>query len=267
MKRLRSILATIVITLTVIFVCVYWIAPIALSFYEVRMAPPVAKVVPTQLKDHSISQAPGMRLSYVGYDFEVPWDDIDESKTQLYPKDSSVKTMVVLVFRSGLKIMVNSLHPREFAYMWEKDYKMPARNMDAIFGPGSANSDYIFTKNVWAFTPDKMHHWSLTPAMYARETMLLMFKSVMPSRAARSGIFNVRTRDYVGFQQGNLEVARDGVLVTLFANDGGVEFLFDADHYKNPVGLTQPEINRVVQTLRKTAAREEASSQASRPSN
>jgi hypothetical protein len=263
MKLLRRILTTIAITFAVILVCVYWIAPVALSFDAARKAPPVAKVVPTELTDHSISQAPGRRLSYVGYDFEVPWDDIDESKTQLYPKSSPAKTMVVLVFRSGLKIMVTSLHPREFAYMWEKDYKMPARNMDAIFGTGSANSDYIFTKNVWAFTPDKMHHWSLTPAMYARETMLLMFKSVMPSRAARSGIFNVRTRDYMGFQQGNrdnLEVARDGVLVTLFANDGGVEFLFDADHCDNPVALTQPKINRVVQTLRKTVAPEMASS-------
>jgi hypothetical protein len=260
MKLLRRILTTIAITFAVVLVCVYWIAPVALSFYAARKAPPVARVLPTELTDHSISQAPGMRLSYVGYDFEVPWNDIDKSKTQLQPKNSPAKTMVVLVFRSGLKIMVTSLRPGEFAYMWEKDYKMPARNMDAIFGPGSADSDYIFTKNVLAFTPDKMHHWSLTPAMYARETMLLMFKSVMPSREARTGIFNVRTQDYMGFQQGNLKVARDGALVTLFTNDGGVEFIFAAAHYNNPVGLTQPEINRVVQTLHKTAVPEMASS-------
>jgi hypothetical protein len=261
MRIFRRILATIIVTLAVIFVCVYYIAPVALSFYASSKAVPVTRVVPTELRDHTISQTPGMRLSYVGFEFEVPWNDLDDSKTQLYPKNKPAKTMAILVFRSGLKIVVTSLRPRESADMWEKEFKMPARNMDAIFGPGSANSDYIFTKNVWAFTPDKMHHWFLTPAMYARETMLLMFKSVMPTKPARSGIFNVRTRDYMGFQQGNLEVARDGALVTLFANDGGVEFLFDADHYNNPVGLTQPEINRVVQTLRKTPATEVASSE------
>lgn len=267
MKRLRRILITVAVTFAVILACVFYVAPVALSFYATGKAVPVTRVVPTELGDRTISQAPGMRLSYVGFDFEVPWNDLDDSKTQLYPKNKPEKTRAILVFRSGLEIMVTSLHPREFADMWEKNFKTPGRNIDAIFGAGSANSDYIFMKNVWAFTPDKMHHWSLTPPIYARETVLLLAKSLMPSRGARSGIFNVRTGDYIGFQQGNLEVARDGALVTLFANNGGVEFLFAADHYNNPVGLTQPEINRVVQTLRKTAAREETSSQASQPSS
>jgi hypothetical protein len=263
MWRLRRILIVVAVTLAVILASVFYIAPVALSFYAARRAVPVTRVVPTELRDHTISQAPGMRLSYVGFEFEVPWNDLDDSKTQLYPKNKP-KTVAILVFRSGLRIMVTSFRPREFADMWEKDFETPARNIEAIFGAGSANSDYIFIKNVWAFTPDKMHHWSVTPPTYARETVLLLAKSLMPSKPARSGVFNVRTRDYVGFQQGNLdnlEAARDGALVTLFANDGGVEFLLNADHYNNPVGLTQPEINRVVQTLHKTAALEVSSSE------
>src|SRR5271170_3305291 len=264
MKRLRRILITVAVTFAVILACAFYVGPVALSFYATRKAVPVTRVVPTELRDRTISQGPGLRLSYAGFDFEVPWSDLDGSKTQLYPKNNPEKTMVVLVFRSGLRIMVTSLRPRELSDMWEKNFKTPPRNIDAIFGAGSANSDYIFTRNVWVFTPDKMHHWTVTPPIYARETVLLLAKSLMPSKPARSGIFNVQTRDYIGFQQGNLdnpEVARDGALVTLFANDGGVELLFNADHYDNPVGLTQPVINRVVQTLRKTPAPEVASSE------
>jgi hypothetical protein len=253
MRLLRRILFTGITILVIVVVSIFYVAPVALSFYAAKTAVPVTRVVPVELKDQTISQAKGMQLSYVGYDFEVPWDDLDDSKTQLYPTNKPEKGMAVLAFRSGLKVGVTALHPREISDMSAKEFKLPARNIEAIFGPGSSASDYVFIKNVFAFTPDRMHHWSVTTPVYARETVLLMAKSLMPSRGARSGIFNVQTRGYKGFQQGNLEIDRGSVIVTLFANDGGVEFLFDAEHYKNPAGLAQPEINRVVQSAHKTS--------------
>ncbi len=99
MRLLRRILATLAITLAVVFLGVEWIAPAALSYYAARKAPAVARIVPTELKDQTVSQAPGSRLSYFGYEFEVPWNDIDETQTKFYPKDKP--TRVVLVFRSG----------------------------------------------------------------------------------------------------------------------------------------------------------------------
>jgi hypothetical protein len=86
MKLLRRIVTTIVVTLAVIFACAYWIAPIALSFYAARTALPVARIVPTELKDHSVSQSPGTKLTYLGYEFEVPWNDLDETKTGCIPR-------------------------------------------------------------------------------------------------------------------------------------------------------------------------------------
>jgi len=38
------------------------------------------------LKDLSTSTAPGRKLSYFGYEFDVPWDDLDEQKTRLVGK-------------------------------------------------------------------------------------------------------------------------------------------------------------------------------------
>lgn len=260
MRILRRILVTVVVALAVIFACVYWIAPIALSFYAPRKAPSVARIVPTELKDHSISQAPGMHLSYVGYDFEVPWNDLDESKTQLFPKDKPSKTMAILAFRSGLRLMVTYSKPRSFADQFGSDFRMPPPAFDAVFGPGAATSDYLFEKSVLEFTPDKMHYWSLSPAVHYREQTRLMIKSVMPVKAAESGIFNLKTEEYKGFQEGDSRMRLPMLNVELFANDSGIGIFFALDKYRNPAGLSQPEINRIVQSLHKVPVAEVASS-------
>lgn len=115
MKLLRRALVTVAVTLSIVLVCLYWAVPVALSFYYARNALCITKVVPADLKDLSISQAPAAKLSYVGYDFEVPWTDLDDSKTKLYPENKPEKTMAVLTFRSGLRLMVLAGQPRSFA--------------------------------------------------------------------------------------------------------------------------------------------------------
>src|ERR1700691_359538 len=142
MKLVRRILITVVLTFGVILVVVNWIAPVALSFYAAQKVPAVARVVPMDLKDPSVSQAPGMKLSYLGYEFEVPWSDLDESKTTLYPKDRPEKTRVVLAVRSGLQLMATAVPAREFAHEFATDFKLPAPKFEAVFGPGTATSDY-----------------------------------------------------------------------------------------------------------------------------
>jgi hypothetical protein len=259
MKLLRRILTTIVVTLGVIFACIYWIAPIALSFYAARIALPVARIVPTELKDHSVSQAPGLRLSYVGYGFEVPWSDLDETKTMLYPKDKPEKTRVVVTFRSGLRLMVTAVPPREFAELWATDFKTPPRGVEILFGPGSSTSDYTFVENVYGFTPDKMHYWSLSPRLHAREQMVLLTKSIMPAKAAASGIFKLSNQFYQGFQQGDPRVTKDDIVVDLYSDQDHFEMILLQKDRTTPA-VTQPEINRIVESLRKATPGQVASS-------
>jgi hypothetical protein len=257
MKLLRRILVTVAITFAVIFVAVYWIGPIALSFYAARKALPVARIVPTELKDHSVSPAPGTKLSYLGYEFEIPWDDLDESKTQTYPEDKPTKTRAVLAFRSGLRVMVSAIPPREMADGFTTGDlgfgKMPPQAVELLFGHGAATSDYTFVNNVYEFTPDKMHHWSLSDRLHARETILLTVKSIMPSASAETGIFRVQNQDYKGFQQGNPVKHPHRIVLTLYSEDGGVEFVFSDHDYRNSAKVTQPEINRIVESLHRTA--------------
>jgi len=252
MKILRRILIAIIVAFAVILACEK-IADIALSFYAARKALPVARVVPADLKDQSVSQAPGMRLSYVGHNYEVPWNDLDESKTALYPKDKPEKTRVVLSFRSGLRLMVSTIPPREFANELATDWEMPPEKFEAVFGRGTAKSDYDFVKNVYEFTPSKMHYWSLSSGVHVRESIVLLIKSIMPSKPAETGIFNVKNQNYRGFQQGNPQIRQDDLLLTLYSDDEGVEFVFQQKDYHSATGVTQPEINRIVQSLHRSS--------------
>jgi hypothetical protein len=135
---LRRILLAIVVTLAVIFVGMQWIAPIAFSFYSARKAPPITRVVPADLTDLSISPTTGVELSSLGYEFEVPWNDLDDSKTRFHPTDRPIRTAAIFLFRSGMSLAITFLHARESAGLYAKDLELPPRDIRAIFGRGSS---------------------------------------------------------------------------------------------------------------------------------
>lgn len=254
MRILRRVLLTLFVTLTVGFIAVYWVAPVALSFYSSRKAVPVTRVLPTDLTDTSISKAAGTKLSLGGYDFEVPWDDLDGSKTELFPKDKPQKTMARFRFRSGLDLAAFAAPPHSFYDQFTKEIKMSPDAFAAAFGSRASTSDYEFAKRVFEFSPDAIPHWTTSSAVQSRVMVLLLAKSIMPMKSAETGIFNLRNAGYEGFQQGNPrdpKTSKDGLLLSLYSVDGGFEILIAEKNYTTPGGVTQPEINRIVQTLHK----------------
>lgn len=252
MTSLRRIATTVAITLGVIAVGVYWIAPVALSFDAARKAPPVARVVPTDLKDLSVSQVSGTKLSYVGYEFEIPWNDLDASQTKRVPKDSPNPFMVALKFRSGRFLLVSASPPRVFPEGLVREWKIPPQSLESVFGRGAARSDYSFLKNLYEFTPDKMHLWALSPSMHYREQMLLLLKTTVLSQvSAETGIFNIQNQNYRGFQLGDPKDHPRRVAVHLYSDEGSIELTFGVSAPYKLAAITQPEINRIVQSLRK----------------
>ena len=246
---MRRILVTLAITTAVVFVGVEWIVPVALSYYGARKAPAVTRVVPTELKDQTVSQASGSRLSYFGYEFEVPWNDIDETQTKLYPKEKP--TRVVLVFRSGLRLMITSLPARELINGISREIETSPQNMEAMFGHEAMKSDYDFVNTLYEFTPDTMHHWSISSKIFARESVLLVLKSIAPVKSAETGIFRVQNQSFKGFQQGDAETRENGVLIDLHSDEGGLELIFAEKNYHSAGRVTQPEINRIIQSVHK----------------
>jgi hypothetical protein len=253
LKLLGRILITLIALLAIVFVCLNWIAPVGLSFYAAKKAPPVTRVVPQPLTDNSISQTPGTKLSYFGYDFEVPWTDLDDNLTKLSPDGKSEKCRADLHFRSGLHMLVTAVPSREWSRGVAKEMKLSPEAIEAAFGPGTSRSDYAFVKALYEFTPERMHHWTASTTVWSRDQMLLMIKSIALLKSAESGIFAVQNQNYLGFQEGNPSVRQDGIAVHLFSDNGSVEMLFFQKAYKSPTGVTQPEINRIIQSLCRTS--------------
>jgi hypothetical protein len=125
-----------------------------------------------------------MKLPYLGYEFEVPWTDLDESQTKLYPSDKTEKSRVDLHFRSGLRLLVTAVPSREMVDGLPKEFKVPPQALEVVFGRDTMKSDYSFLKAVYEFTPDKMNHRDFRRGMINRDEFLLIIKSIVLSSAA-----------------------------------------------------------------------------------
>jgi hypothetical protein len=249
LRKLRRILIVVGGTLALIVFCLYWAGPVALSLWTARKVPDRARLVPEDLKDASVSPSAGDKLSYFGYEFELPWSDIDASRS----KTTNVN-QAIIIFRSGLQMSVTATSPKEIINGLASSYATPqtvAPFIASEFGVEATRSDYEFLRRLYNFTPEKMNLWALSRATHYRESMLLTIKSAALLPWADSGIFNVRNSEYAGFQQGSPDVRPVGIVLTLYSENGGIEFVFSQKKYQNPAGVSQAEINRVVQSVRK----------------
>jgi len=107
-------------------------APIAPSLYAVRKAPSVTRFTPGAVEDLSISTAQGEEFSYFGYPFEVPWNDIDDTQTRLYPHHKP--TRVVLTFRSGLRLIGTDIPAGEWVRGLSSDLHVTPSQIEATVG-------------------------------------------------------------------------------------------------------------------------------------
>jgi hypothetical protein len=232
MRRIRRIAIGVVVGV----VLLGWIIPAGIFLYIARTTPAVDKVVPTQLSDMSVSPVPGKKLSYFGYEFEVPWRDLDDAQTQLFERPDS--QTVWLGFRSGLKLFV-------------------------AFRTKPPADEYAILKRTYETTPDQIHYWALCTSRKSRlQTMLLVAKSGFlqgvglgaASNPAESGIFELQNQSYKGFQYGDPKIRQDQIQIVLYAGDDTrmkIRILQAA--YDDPAGVTQPEINRIIQSLHRTS--------------
>ena len=161
LRTLRRILVVVGVTLAGIVFCLYWAGPVALSIWTAHKLPDRARLVPQDLKDASVSPSAGDKLSYFGYEFELPWSDIDASRS----KTTNVN-QAVIIFRSGLQMSVTRLPPKETINGLASSHATPqtiAPFIASEFGVEATRSDYEFLRHLYNFTPEKMNRWALSP--------------------------------------------------------------------------------------------------------
>ncbi len=210
---------------------------------------PVVSMAPAPLLDLSISRSPGRKLSYFGYEFEVPWNDIDDAKTKILP-DNNNKAMIA--FQSGNSLSLWHGSSRAFVNTVLSNDKIDQSTLRRMYGDEALLSDYALYRTILEATPG-----NITPFMSrqdaASRALLLIVKGTMMPRGAASGVFAVSAGEFTGFQFGRAQNQFGEVSVRLFSDSSSLNFIF----YQNPGSpavISQPDINRILQTLHKTTS-------------
>ena len=219
------------------------VATLGARYYLARKAPLVS-MTPAQLTDLSISRSPGKKLSYFGYEFEVPWSDLDDSKTKLIGDNKEL-----IAFQSGNSLSVWHGSPRAFVNSVLSNDKIDPSTLRRMYGDEALSSDSAFYRTLLETTPEKITPFMPRQDAVSRAILLIVKGTILP-RGTASGVFAITAGEFSGFQFGRPQNPSGEVSVRLFSDSSSFNFIF----YQKPGGpavISQPDINRILQTLRK----------------
>ena len=167
---------------------------------------PIASMTPVELNDHSITPANGTKLSCYGYDFEVPWKDVETDKIQR-------KSMTLIPFRSGLSVLVGHGSTHDLLDTIMERANTNPRNFRAKYSDAPVRSDYDLLGLALNATPARVRLFESKQEI-GRQTALVMIKAIIVP--GDSGIFKVQAGEFKGFQYGGSQQASQkghGILV------------------------------------------------------
>jgi hypothetical protein len=214
--------------------------------YEYRRIP-AAENIPVALSDLSVSSVPHKTVAYFGYEFELPWDDVDEQKS----RTAETVHVHITAFHSGNAFWFSTFPARDFVKNIVGKTKLTPEQFRQIYGNEAFESDLGFMRTMLQITPRGMSPFMPKRQAAASSTLLLIKAISVPE--AESGIFLIRTADFQGFQLGNPQSRPSRVREDLYAGDGGIEVIFFQGRGTSP-SVSQGDINRILQSVRKTSS-------------
>lgn len=245
-RRSRNIWAT----LGVLFIAVAtytWFFGAATMFiwqaHSMAERAPICRAIPLQLSDTAISDSPGTNVFIGSYKFEVPSQGLEQREFPGHPDWKSFTSQ-----RSSYGLLVRLLPPRQLVKTLSQG---TGTEMQSLFGEEVLKSDYAFTKFMLEATPEQIRLTTPRKEAVAR-LMMLVIKSITVPEPAESGFFSIHTPFFKGFQYGDLRKSPKRVVVDLFDDDGVLEFVFTKNNQGQ--GVSQADINRVIQTVHKKTA-------------
>lgn len=212
----------------------------ALESRRIGREAPIVNNSPVALSNLDISRAKGQRISFKGIQFEVPWNDIDLEKSRVSAGWAFV------VFRSGKSIIACVTPPNDFMNEVFRDKAATPQEFAALYGPGVLKSDYEFKKAIFETTPKEIN--LLTPSGRAAGlSAVLIMKAIMPPTTDWA-IYAISSANLKGFQLGDPRRRPRKMSLELFGEDTEIEINFDQPESGPTPGITQSEINRIVQS-------------------
>jgi hypothetical protein len=204
---------------------------------------PIVKSVPVELNDLSVSSAKGEKLSFMGIEFEVPWDDVDEKKSR------TVGTWALIYFRSGNSIILCVDKPKGFMSNMFRNKIASPELFTRLYGPDVLNSDYALKKAIFRTTPSDIS--LLTSSSRAAGLgSVLVIKAIMPPTTDWA-IFNIQSNVLKGFQLRDPKRRPKKMSLELATDDSEIEVNFEQLESKSTPAITQSEMNRIIQSARR----------------
>jgi hypothetical protein len=212
---------------------------------------PVIWVIPQVLRDSVPAKQPGSRLSAYGYEFEVPWVDIDKDKTR------SGDFVTIYYFRSGQFLMISNpekaTNAREIFLADDEKRKVAMR----MWGERTLESNFTLTKAMLETSPTQMAVFA--PRAKVVGLGILLTLKILAAMGGETGIFAFDTSAIRGFQMGDPDKGPKVISVRAFdMSDHQLQLTFGMQ--KGSTGqITQPEVNRLLQTVRPVGKPEDRS--------
>jgi len=243
MSRWKQTLTAVAIVVIACGTYLWFFGPqtfFALQSRKIGREVPIVKSVPAELQDLSVSKAPGERLSFMGVEFEVPWDDVDESKSRI------VGTWALIFFRSSNSIILCVDKPKGLMSNMFQDKIASPELFTRLYGPDILNSDYAFRKAIFQTTPNDIT--LLTPAGKAAGlSSVLIIKAIMPPTTDWA-IYNIHTTGMRGFQFGEPKRRPQKMSLELDGDDVEIEINLSQSGSGSAAAITQSELNRIIQS-------------------
>jgi len=134
---------------------------------------------------HRFHHSQVLSTLFSGFAFELPWSDIDESRS------ITVGKMQVVTFRSGNAILIGDPGPREFAsavleHGWDRE------TFTDLYGAEPLESDYKMYDLMLRTSPSSVSIFSVRKKAVAN-TMMLTIKAIAEPSGAATGVFAIRT--------------------------------------------------------------------------
>lgn len=220
----RTRIFVILSSVTVVGGLYFWFLGVqtfcTLEAWNIGWKTPVVKNVPVELSDLSVSQAEGTKLSYFGYEFQVPWNDIDEAKTRVIGGNKAI-----IAFRSGNVLSVWIGSPHDLVNTVLSSGRIDRNAFRQIYGDEALQSDYLFHRIMLEATPHKITPF-VSKKQAISEAMLIVMKAISAPRGAESGIFEVSVGGFKGFQFGRPQSAHGGFSVELYSDTASLDLIF-----------------------------------------
>lgn len=211
-----------------------------LVHYKFRDLPDVSQI-PTPLRDFAVSKEIHPKSSCSGFDYELPWDDVDTARNK------KVGTICVTTFRSGNVFWFSTFPANDFVNGLQNEMHMTPEQFRTCVGEHASASDYAFMEQMLNARPSEV---SVTASPNAADFfMWLLFVKAMAMPPADSGIYAIRLHDFKGFQSENRKAPRFQIEDDLYSDSGGINVILFLKDRQSAASITQPQINRILDSI------------------